>query len=161
MKIFIGSDHTGFDLKEKLQVHLSEQGHEVLDKGAFDFNPDDDYPDFIRPVAEEVVKSPKAQGIIIGGTGFGEAICANRVRGARAVVFYGPMIPIASIDIEGKRSEDPYEIVKLSKHHNDSNILSLGVRFITEDEAKEAVRVFLETPFSGEERHRRRIQKLG
>ncbi|MEK7069310.1 MAG: RpiB/LacA/LacB family sugar-phosphate isomerase [Patescibacteria group bacterium] len=160
MKIFIEADHVGFEIKEKLMDYLINQGYEVADKGAFVFNKDDDYPDFVRPVAEAVVSEEGSMGIIIGGSGFGEAICANRVRGSRALVFYGPMLPEIAVDVEGRESDDPYEIIKLARLHNDANIISFGVRFITEEQMKEAVKVFLETKFSGDERHVRRIKKL-
>ncbi len=160
MKIFIEADHVGFEIKEKLMDYLINQGYEVADKGAFVFNKDDDYPDFVRPVAEAVVSEEGSMGIIIGGSGFGEAICANRVRGSRALVFYGPMLPEIAVDVEGRKSDDPYEIIKLARLHNDANIISFGVRFITEEQMKEAVKVFLETKFSGDERHVRRIKKL-
>ncbi len=160
MKIFIGADHAGFDLKEKLKVFLGDQGHQVLDQGAFEFNADDDYPDFIRPVAQAVAKEPESRGIIIGGSGFGEAMCANRTKGVRALIFYGPMVPQTAIDVMGNQSTDPYEIIRLSRSHNDSNILSIGARFIKDDEAFEAARVFLSTTFSKEERHIRRIKEL-
>ena len=160
MKIFIGADHAGFEAKEKLKTYLSDMGHEVIDKGAFTFDKDDDYPDFIKPVAEGVAENTDNRGIIIGGSGFGEAICANRVSKARALVFYGPMLPKGAVDVSGRESHDPYEIIKLSRMHNDANIISFGMRFITDEEMKEAIRVFLETKFSGDERHIRRIKKL-
>ncbi len=162
MKIYIGSDHAGFELKNKLKEYLpaSGLGYEVIDKGAFAFDADDDYPDFIRPVAEAVAGDEESFGIILGGSGFGEAICANRVKGVRAVVFYGPMLPKGAVDISGKHSVDPFEIVQLAREHNNANIISLGFRFISEDEAKFAVELFLKTKFSGGERHIRRIKKL-
>lgn len=144
MKIFIGTDHAGFELKETLVSFLRELGHEVEDMGARSFEPLDDYTDFIRPVAEAVALDRSARGIILGGSGQGEAMCANRVKGARAAVYYGGAV----------------DIVVLSREHNDANILSLGARFIEEDEAKEVVRVWLDTPFGGEEKHARRIKKL-
>ncbi len=144
MKVFIGTDHAGFELKEKLVEFLGELGHEVDDMGAHSYEALDDYPDFIRPVAEAVARDREARGIIIGGSGQGEAMCANRVKGARAAVYYG----------------GPFDIAVLSREHNDANILSLGARFVDEDEAKEVVRVWLETPFGGEEKHARRIAKL-
>ncbi len=144
MKIYIGTDHAGFEFKEKLVTFLRELGHTVDDKGAHTYEPLDDYPDFIHPVAVSVVGDPESRGIILGGSGQGEAMCANRVKGARAAVYYGGAV----------------DIVVLSREHNDANILSLGVRFIDEDEAKEVVRVWLETPFGGEEKHARRIAKL-
>ena len=160
MKIYIGSDHAGYELKEKLTNYLIGLNYEVADKGAFSFDANDDYPDFIKPVAEAVAENVESRGIIIGGSGFGEAMCANRVKGARALVFYGPMLAKSSVDVSGRESNDPYELVRLSRMHNDSNIISLGVRFISEEEAKEAIKIFLETKFSGDERHIRRIKKL-
>lgn len=144
MKIFIGTDHAGFELKESLVKFLRAEGHEVGDMGAHTFQALDDYPDFIRPVALAVAVDSSARGIILGGSGQGEAMCANRVKGARAAVYYGGAV----------------DIVILSREHNDANILSLGARFIEEEEAKEVVRVWLATPFSGEEKHARRIKKL-
>lgn len=160
MKIFIGGDHAGFELKEKLKIYLSEFGHEVKDMGAFEYNADDDYPDFVRLVAEAVAKEPESRGIILGGSGQGEAMCANRVAGARAAIFYGEVLPEGAIDVKGEKSADSFEIVKLARMHNNANILSLGVRFISEDAAKFAVELFLSIPFFGDERHKRRIEKL-
>lgn len=144
MKIYLGTDHAGFQLKEKIKGWLGEWDHEVEDKGAFELNPEDDFNEFIRPVAEAVAGDTESRGIILGGSGQGEAMQANRYNGVRAAVYYGG-------------DED---IVKLSREHNNANILSLGARFIDEDEAKRAVRLWLETPFSGEKRHARRIEKL-
>ncbi len=162
MKIFIGSDHVGYEFKKELKAYLEGLGldYEVVDKGAFAYNPDDDYPDFIRSVAEEVAKDKESMGVILGGSGQGEAMCANRIKGARAVVFYGPKEPTKEIDIEGRKSSDAFELVKLARIHNNANILSIGMRFVSEDEAKFAVELFLSTKFSGEERHVRRINKL-
>ena len=161
-KIYIGADHAGYGLKEKLKVYLSGLGlgYEVVDKGAFSLDPDDDYPDFIKPVAEAVASDKGSFGIIIGGSGQGEAMCANRVVGARAVVFYGEAVAKEGIDIKGQKSADPFLIIALARSHNDANILSLGARFVGEDVAKFAVELFLTTEFSGEERHVRRINKL-
>jgi len=144
MKIFIGSDHAGFLLKEKIKIYLKELGYEVEDKGAFSLDNNDDYPDFIVPVAKAVCSDPRSFGIVLGGSGQGEAMSANKIDGVRATEYYGGDL----------------EIVKISREHNDANILSLGARFVTEDEAKEAVQLFLETKFSGDERHIRRINKL-
>lgn len=145
MKIFIGSDHAGFELKGKLMAYLLGEGHDVVDKGAFKYDEKDDYPDFIEAVAKEVsAMSETARGIILGGSGQGEAIDANRFPHVRAAEYYG----------------GPLEIVKLSREHNDANVLSLGARFLNEDEAKQAVKLWLETKFSGEERHVRRIGKI-
>lgn len=144
MKIYIGSDHAGYDLKEKLKIYIKELGYEIEDKGAFSLEPADDYPDFIVPVAKAVVEDVESFGIILGGSGEGEQISANKIDGIRAIEYYGGNL----------------EIVKLGREHNDANILSLGARFINEDEAKEAVKLFLETKFSEEERHIRRINKI-
>jgi len=162
MKIFIGADHAGYELKEKLKIYLSELGlrYEIIDKGAFTYDADDDYPDFIRPVAEAVADDKESLGIILGGSGQGEAMCANKVANIRAVVFYGEAIPKEAINIKGEKSVDSYEIIKLARQHNDANILSIGVRFVSEDEIKFAIELFLSTKFSGEERHIRRLSKF-
>ncbi|MDO8659194.1 MAG: RpiB/LacA/LacB family sugar-phosphate isomerase [Candidatus Parcubacteria bacterium] len=163
MKIFIGADHAGYELKEELKSYLSELGYEVEDKGAFGLNEDDDYPDFITPVAKAVAEGPESEGrrgIILGGGGQGEAMCANRTVGVRAAVFYGEVLPQSSVDIKGERSIDSFEVVKLTREHNDANILAIGSRFVSTDEAKFAVELFLSTKFSGDERHKRRITKF-
>ncbi|MFA5841835.1 MAG: RpiB/LacA/LacB family sugar-phosphate isomerase [Candidatus Paceibacterota bacterium] len=145
MKIYIGSDHAGFELKGKLMAFLLGEGHDVVDKGAFKYDENDDYPDFISAVAKEISANPEgARGVILGGSGEGEAIDANRFPYVRAVEYYG----------------GPLEIVKLSREHNDANILSLGARFLGEEEAKQAIKLWLITPFSGDERHMRRIKKI-
>ncbi|MBP6931299.1 MAG: RpiB/LacA/LacB family sugar-phosphate isomerase [Candidatus Pacebacteria bacterium] len=144
MKIYIGTDHAGLELKEKIKVYLEEKGHEVYDKGAFGYNGEDDYPDFIIPVAEEVAKDPDCMGIILGGSGQGEAMCSNRIHGVRACAYYG----------------SSFEIPKLARAHNNANILSIGARFVSEFEAKDVLDIFLGTPFSGDERHVRRINKI-
>ena len=152
--VYLASDHAGFELKEEIKKYLGELGVEVEDMGAFEINPDDDYPDFVILAAQRVAEDPKNnRGIIFGGSGQGEAIAANKVQGIRAAVYYGPSYAKAS---EGKGSLD---IVKLSRQHNDANILSLGARFLTAEQAKEAVRLWLETPFEGG-RHERRIRKI-
>ncbi|MFA7285692.1 MAG: RpiB/LacA/LacB family sugar-phosphate isomerase [Candidatus Paceibacterota bacterium] len=162
MKIYIGGDHVGYKYKEELKTYLSEVflDAEILDKGASNLNEDDDYPDFITPVAESVASDEESFGIILGGSGQGEAMCANRVRGARAIVFYGEELPEGEVDISGRKSIDTFEIVKLGRMHNDANILSIGVRFVSLDEAKFAIELFLKTEFSKEERHTRRINKF-
>lgn len=157
MKIFFGTDHAGFQLKSKLIPFVKDLGFEVFDKGAYEYNDDDDYPDFIIPVAKEVSNdSNDSRGVIIGGSGQGEAMAASRFPGIRAVVYYGESAPIPN----GDEPSVLTSIIKLSREHNDSNILSLGARFITEEEAKVAVKVWLQTPFSGEEKHKRRIEKI-
>ncbi|MBU0612123.1 RpiB/LacA/LacB family sugar-phosphate isomerase [Patescibacteria group bacterium] len=158
MKIYIGSDHAGYELKEKLALYFKELGlgYEVEDLGAFNYIEDDDYPDFIKPVAEAVAKDKGSFGIILGGSGQGEAMCANRIKGVRAAVFYGQE------EMKEKNSKDSetFGIIKLAREHNDANILSIGARFVTEDEAKFACELFLSTKFSGGEKHIRRINKF-
>jgi ribose 5-phosphate isomerase B len=144
MKIYIGSDHAGFELKEKLKAFLADLSLEVIDKGAYEMNLVDDYPDFVIPVATEVALDKDSFGIVLGGSGSGEQITANKITGIRAIEYYGGNL----------------EIIRLGREHNDANVLSLGSRFIEEDEAREAVRLFLTTPFSEDERHIRRINKL-
>ena len=160
MKIYIGSDHVGFELKEKIKIYLKELGYKVEDRGAFNYVVNDEYPDFIKLVAESVSYEKGSFGIILGGSGQGEAMCANRTTGIRAAVFYGEKEPIQGVDIENHMSSDPFEIIKLVREHNDANILSIGVRFVSEDEAKFAIELFLKTKFSGAERHARRIDKI-
>ncbi len=160
MKVYIGSDHTGYDFKQKLIDYLEELGYKTEDKGCFTFDTDDDYPDFVKPVAEAVANDPGSMGIVMGGSGQGEAICANKVKGIRSAVFYGPHEALKEVDVAGRKSNDPFEIVKLAREHNDANVLSLAMRFVSEDDCKFAIRLFLSTRFEGEERHVRRLFKI-
>lgn len=159
--VYIASDHAGFALKTALIDHIGAMlGHDVVDLGAHELVADDDYPDFITPLARKVAADPGSRGIILGGSGQGEAMCANRIPGVRACVFYGPRSVTAALDVDGGRSEDGYDIIRLPRRHNDANILSLGARFISGEEADTAVRLFLDTPFSGDARHVRRLAKF-
>jgi ribose 5-phosphate isomerase B len=160
MTIYLAADHAGYNLKETLKTWLGAEEHEVIDCGASSLNPDDDYPDMIMPCAEKVAAYEDARGIVIGGTGQGEMMAANKVTGIRAALFYGPVMAKTSVDTEGRESDDPYEMVRLARLHNNANVLALSARFMTDDEAKKAVRVFLETDFNEEERHVRRIEKF-
>ncbi|MDQ3244731.1 MAG: RpiB/LacA/LacB family sugar-phosphate isomerase [bacterium] len=162
MKIYLGSDHAGFEYKKIIKEYLPSLGldYEVVDKGAFVLNEDDDYPDFVTLVALDVAGDKDSMGIVFGGSGQGEAMCANTVSGVRATVFYGPKELIKSIDVDGAESNDLFEIIKLAREHNDANILSIGARFVSIDEAKFAIELFLKTKFSGEERHIRRLTKF-
>ena len=153
MRIFLGSDHAGFELKKALIQFLQQAGHHPEDMGPHTFDPQDDYPDYVLPVAEMVAADSESRGIVLGASGQGEAVVANRVRGVRAVVYYGPN-PVTA------ESSNPHEILVLSREHNDANVLSLGAKFLTSDTAREAVRLWLRTPFSGEERHIRRLSKI-
>lgn len=151
MKIYIGTDHAGLAQKEKIAEYLRENGYEVIDKGAHEYDEEDDYPDYIIPVAKEVSRNPQnAKGIILGGSGQGEAICANRFPNVRAALFYGQRMSLTS----------NVSNLELSRSHNDANILAIGSRFVTDEEALQAVRIWLDTPFSNGERHKRRINKI-
>lgn len=160
MKIFIAADHAGFALKNALAEHLRTLGYEVEDFGAFHNDGEDDYPDFVTPLAKRVADEVGTYGIIIGGSGQGEAMCANRISGVRSAVFYGPMRVTAALEIEGGHSEDGYDLMRLARRHNDANVLSIGARFVSGEEAEEAVHIFLETPFSDSPRHTRRLAKF-
>ena len=145
MTIYLATDHAGFELKEKIKRFLLDEGHKVKDFGAHEFNADDDYPDFVHLAAKAVSKKPaESLGIVLGGSGEGEAIVANRYKGVRAAVYYG-----------GDK-----KIITLSREHNNANILSLGARFLTGKEALSAVVLWLKTPFSKKPRHERRIQAI-
>ena len=157
--IYIAADHAGFRLKEALKEHLSLLGHDMRDMGAHELNPEDDYPDFVTPLAREVAAATGAVGIVLGGSGQGEAMAANRVPGVRAAVFYGLMPVTDALDREGGFSEDGYDAVRLSRRHNDANVLSIGARFVSAIEAEEAVRIFLDTPYTAHPRHVRRLSK--
>ena len=144
MKIFLASDHAGFELKQKLAEFLIAEGHEVEDCGPRYYNPTDDYPNYIIPCAKKVAQNKGSFGIVAGLSGQGEAMAANRVRGVRAAVYYG----------------GPTDMLKLSREHNDANVLSLGARFVSPEEAQKAVALWLDTHFMNEERHVRRIKEL-
>jgi ribose 5-phosphate isomerase B len=140
MKIAIGSDHAGFEYKEKIKTLLRELGHEVRDFGTDNKDPVD-YPFYIRPVGEAVARGECDRGIVLGGSGNGEAIVANKVRGIRCALCWN------------------VESARLSRQHNDANVLSLGQRLIPEELAFEIVRVWLDTPFEGG-RHATRIRQI-
>lgn len=143
MKIYLASDHAGFDLKESVKKYLLSIGHEIEDCGAFEKNFDDDYPDWISKAAEKVSSDPISRAIVFGWSGEGEAIVANKFKDVRAVVGFSP------------------ESVKLTREHNNANVLALGSEFVDERKAQELIDVFIQTPFSEEERHIRRINKIG
>lgn len=143
-KVYLASDHAGFELKEVLLHFLTDHGYSVEDMGPFVYEQGDDYPDFCTPLAKRVAHEEGSFGVVIGYSGQGEAVASNRVRGARAAVYYG-----------GKK-----EILTLSREHNNANILSLGAHFVSQEEATSAVLLWLNTQFSNEERHQRRIEKL-
>jgi ribose 5-phosphate isomerase B len=160
MKIALATDHAGFEQLKELQSYLESLGHECWNFGPQEFNPDDDYPDFIRPAAEKVSNKECERGVILGGSGQGEAIAANRFKGVRCALFYGIAVPIRPVDADGHQSRDPYEIVRLSREHNDANMLSLAARFINLEEMKHVTKLWLETDFTHDEHHQRRIEKI-
>ncbi len=143
MKIYLAGDHAGLNSKKKIKVHLQKQGYEVEDLGPHEYNKKDDYPDFVIPLAKKVSQDKKSKGIIIAGSGQGEAIIANKIKGIRAAVYHGKNI----------------KFLKLSREHNNANVLCLGARFLNEKEMKTAVKVWLETKFQ-EGRHLRRLKKF-
>jgi ribose 5-phosphate isomerase B len=144
MKVFIASDHAGFELKEHLVHYLEENGIEVSDLGPHQFTAGDDYPDWISLVGQEISENQNQLGIVIGLSGQGEALVANKFKNVRAGVYYGG-------------SE---EIPKLLREHNNANVLSLGAKFLSKQEAERAVDIFIESQFSKDERHVRRIKKI-
>ncbi|OGG43647.1 hypothetical protein A2841_03350 [Candidatus Kaiserbacteria bacterium RIFCSPHIGHO2_01_FULL_48_10] len=156
MRVVFAADHGGFSLKEKLKPFVESLGYDVEDVGAFEMNMEDDYPPFIQAAARKVAEDPQnTRGIVIGGSGQGEAFAANRIKGVRAVVYYGEPAR-KQIDAEGKE----LDLIASTRAHNDSNVLSLAGRFLTEAEAKDAVKRWLAAPFDGSERHIRRHEML-
>jgi ribose 5-phosphate isomerase B len=161
MKVYLATDHTGLALKDKVYKMLLELGYDAHDCGAFDANPDDDYPDFIAKAAAEVAKDPvNNRGIVFGGSGQGEAMAANKFKGVRCALFYTPALAIEPINIEGDRSTDPFAILRLTREHNDANMLSIGFRFVKEEDVLNAIKLWLETAGPTAERHLRRINKI-
>ena len=145
MKVFLGTDHAGFALKEDIKSFLKAAGYEVIDCGAYGLDPDDDYPDFVSKASTGVAEEPSAsgsKGIVFGKSGAGECIVANKIKGIRAALGFN------------ERN------VELTRTHNDANVLCLGSDFVGPELAKALVKLFLETPFSGEQRHIRRIEKI-
>lgn len=143
--VYFATDHAGFELKELLIAYVRDElAYEVVDCGASTYDATDDYPEFIAKAAAAIAKQPTHRAIILGGSGQGEAMVANRFAGVRATVYYG----------------STPEILSLSREHNDANVLSLGARFLSEEDAKQAVAQWLALPFSQDERHIRRIKKI-
>ena len=140
--IVLATDHAGFELKEHVKRFLTKKGYDIKDFGALEYDGLDDYPDFILPAAK-YISEHKLIGIIFGGSGQGEAMAANRINGIRAAVFYN----------------GPDEIVELSRLHNNANILSIGARFVSNQEVEKVIELWLSTDFE-EGRHKKRINKL-
>jgi ribose 5-phosphate isomerase B len=152
MRIVFACDHAGFELKEYLKNVVSEEGYTVDDVGAYEFDAGDDYPDFVARAGEAVSSDPiNTRAIVLGYSGQGEAIVANRYANVRAVVYVGE--PIGS-------ATEKDDMLTLTREHNDANVLSLGAHFLTNEGASQAVLRWLQTAFSGDERHVRRIQKI-
>jgi ribose 5-phosphate isomerase B len=151
LKIILASDHAGFELKGILKSFLEGLGYSVLDVGAHDLVPEDDFPVYVSAGAMKVAEdlSGNTKAIVIGGSGQGEAMMANRFPGVRASVWYGGGVSSSGLDI-----------IKLSREHNDANILAIGARFVTSDEAKQAVEKWLTTFFSGIEKYQRRNEEI-
>ena len=143
MNIHLATDHAGLELKNAIKDYLIGKGHDVTDHGALEYDAQDDYPDFIFPCAKAVAADQQSRGIILGGSGQGEAMAANRIKGVRAAVYYG----------------SEREIIRLSREHNNANVLSLGARFISDQEIYNIIETWLDEPFEGG-RHQRRIEKL-
>lgn len=144
MKVFLASDHAGVELKAALGRYLAERKYDVEDIGPATYVADDDYPDFMDLLAQSVLSNAGSVGVALGKSGEGEAMALNRYKGIRATAYYG----------------GSPEIIRLSRLHNDANVLSLGAGFLTAEDARAAVLLWLTTAFSGEARHLRRIQKL-
>jgi ribose 5-phosphate isomerase B len=142
MRVHIGSDHAGYDLKTILVERLAAAGHDVVDHGAHTFDPEDDYPPFCFAAAEAVVADEGSLGVVVGGSGNGEQIAANKVAGVRCALAWNTQTAV------------------LGRQHNNANVVSVGARMHSEDEAVTLVTTFLDTPFSGDERHARRIAEL-
>ena len=142
MRIHIGADHAGLELKSALIQHFTANGHEVKDHGPYEYDALDDYPDFCIPAAQAVVNDPGSLGIVIGGSGNGEQISANKVKGVRAALAWS------------------VETAKLAKQHNNANVVAIGGRMHSIDECKTILDAFIAEPFSNDERHIRRIDKI-
>ena len=142
MRVHIASDHAGYELKAIAITHLQNNGHEVIDHGALTYDPQDDYPSFCFEAAQATVNDPGSLGIVIGGSGNGEQIAANKVRGARAALAWN------------------LQTARLAREHNNANVVGIGARMHTSEEALEIIDAFLSEPYSNEPRHQRRIEIL-
>lgn len=160
MKVYLATDHTGLELKNKVVEFLKKENYDVEDCGAFEYDKDDDYPDWISKAAQKVSQNPNERGIIFGGSGEGEAMVANKFNNVRCALFYTPATPTQTVNVEGDKSTDPFEILKLSRTHNQANMLSIGFRFVNEQDVFQAIKIWLTTPDPMEERHLRRIKKI-
>lgn len=160
MTVYLATDHAGFGLKEKVKNFLEDQGYQIQDCGAYKFDKDDDYPDFISKAAEKVSQNAGSLGVIFGSSGQGEAMVANKFKNIRCAVFYTPFIPAHNVDVSGRTSNNPFEMIRLTKEHNNANMLSIGAKMIKEEDALKAIKLWLDAPFTNEERHVRRVEKI-
>lgn len=161
MKIYLATDHAGYSLKEHIKKVLHGKDYDVVDCGAGHLDKDDDFPDFISKAAAGVSYDPEhSRGIVFGGSGQAEAMVANKFPHVRCALFYAAVPPIDEADVTGRKSTDPFEMIRLTREHNDANMLSLGARFLTADDVEKIVTLWLETKFSDNERHKRRIAKI-
>ncbi len=142
MRVHIAADHAGYELKAIAITHLENNGHEVIDHGALTYDPQDDYPSFCFEAAQATVNDPGSLGIVIGGSGNGEQIAANKVRGARAALAWN------------------LQTARLAREHNNANVVGIGARMHTSEEALEIIDAFLAEPYSNDPRHQRRIEIL-
>jgi len=142
MRVYLGSDHAGYELRRELLTRLDKHGYECVDLGAETYDPEDDYPPYCLRAAAKVVADPGSLGVVIGGSGNGEQITANKVNGIRAALAWNQAT------------------AQLARAHNDANVVAIGARMHSTEEAVAIVLTFLETPFSGDERHRRRIEEI-
>lgn len=142
MRVHLGGDHAAYEIQRDLVAWLAEQGHEVIDHGPVDYDAEDDYPGFVLAAARGVAADPGSLGVVLGGSGNGEQIAANKVAGIRAALAW------------------EVELARLAREHNDAQVVSIGARFTSGEQAREIVRTFLETPFTGVERHARRLAQV-
>lgn len=157
MKVYLAADHRGYALKEEIKNWLSEWGYEYEDMGAYLHDPADDYPDFVIPAAKEVARDPEnRRGIIVGFNGQGEAIAVNRITGVRAAVYYGEPKFLS----ESGKQRKPHNMLVLAREDDNTNVLSLAAGFLSDEDAKGAIKMWLEARFTGEERHVRRLNKI-
>lgn len=161
MKIYLGADHAGFEAKEEVKKFLIKNSYEIEDCGAYQFDKTDDYPDFISKAAKLVSADPEnSRAIIFGRSGQAEAMLANKYKGVRAVLVYAPAVPLGAADVTGRVSENPWEMIRLTREHNNANVLSIGAVFLNVQDVLKIVKLWLEEPFPADERHVRRLAKI-
>jgi ribose 5-phosphate isomerase B len=142
VRVYLGCDHAGFELKQFLVRHLTDAGYEIVDVGPAEYDAEDDYPPYCIEAALRVIADPGSLGVVIGGSGNGEQIAANKVTGCRAALAWNP------------------QVASLARQHNDAQVIAIGARMHSAEQAAEIIEAFLATPFSGDPRHQRRIEQL-